>query len=121
YRPRPGEWVHCVGRVAVVARDSDSALYTVGADSRPGLTVNAHRFPAPFGGQGVLGFVDNGGLASAAGAASAAGQAAGGGTAAGDGAAQVPGVASPGGSGQAGAERAAASSMAAIPGVLADT
>src|SRR5947208_3872266 len=110
YRPRPGDWVLFDGHVEVVTRYGGAALQTVGADSLPGLTVNAHKFPAPFGGQGVLGFVDNGGLASAAGparAASAAGQAAGGGTAAGDGAGQVPGVASPGGSGDAGAARAA--------------
>jgi flagellum-specific peptidoglycan hydrolase FlgJ len=90
YRPRPGDWVLFDGHVEVVIRYSGAALYTVGADSLPGLTVNAHKFPAPFGGQGVLGFVNNGGLASADGQA-------------------------------AGAERAAASSLAAIPGVLADT
>ena len=73
YRPRPGDWVLFDGHVEVVTRYSSAALYTVGADSLPDLTVNAHKFPAPFGGQGVLGFVNNGGLASAASAASAAG------------------------------------------------
>ena len=68
YRPRPGDWVLFDGHVEVVTRYSGAALYTVGADSLPDLTVNAHKFPAPFGGQGVLGFVNNGGLASAAGA-----------------------------------------------------
>ena len=66
YRPRPGDWVLFDGHVEVVTRYSGAALYTVGADSLPGLTVNAHKFPAPFGGQGVLGFVNNGGLASTA-------------------------------------------------------
>src|SRR6185437_8149576 len=100
YRPRPGDWVLFDGHVEVVTRYRGAALYSVGADSEPDLTVNAHKFPAPFGGQGVLGFVNNGGLASAAGDGS-----------------------------QAAAERAAATStaasttasMAAIPGVLADT
>ena len=99
YRPRPGDWVLFDGHVEVVTRYSGAALYTVGADSEPDLTVNAHKFPAPFGGQGVLGFVNNGGLGSAA-------------SAAGDGS-------------QVEAERATAAStaasMAAIPGVLADT
>ncbi len=85
YRPQPGDWVLFDGHVEVVTRYSGGALHTVGADSLPNLTVNAHSFPAPFGAQGVLGFVDNGG----------------GGAAAGDGEALVPGVASQGGSGQA--------------------
>ena len=95
YRPRPGDWVLFDGHVEVVTRYSGAALYTVGADSLPDLTVNAHKFPAPFGGQGVLGFVNNGGLGSAAGMVGA--------------------------TGAAGAEPATAASVAAIPGVLADT
>src|SRR5438270_9924914 len=106
YRPRPGDWVLFDGHVEVVTRYSRAALYTVGGDSLPDLTVNAHKFPAPFGAQGVLGFVNNGELVSGE-LASPAGQAAGAGSRAGGNAAQVPGVASPGGSGQAGAERAA--------------
>src|SRR5256884_2331539 len=130
YRPRPGDWVLFDGHVEVVTRYSRAALYTVGGDSLPDLTVNAHKFPAPFGAQGVLGFVNNGELVSGE-LVSTAGQAAGAGSRTGGNAAQVPGVASPAGSGQAGAERsagapaagksAAAASMAAIPGVLADT
>src|SRR5437879_2052047 len=54
YRPRPGDWVLFDGHVEVVTRYSGAALYTVGADSLPDLTVNAHKFPAPFGGQGML-------------------------------------------------------------------
>ena len=75
YRPRPGDWVLFDGHVEVVTRYSNAALYTVGADSLPDLTVNAHKFPAPFGGQGVLGFVNNGGLGSAAGVAGVTGAA----------------------------------------------
>ena len=62
YRPQPGDWVLFDGHVEVVTRFSGAALYTVGGDSLPDLTVNAHRFPAPFGGVGVLGFVNNGDL-----------------------------------------------------------
>jgi len=64
YRPQPGDWVLFDGHVEVVTRYAGAALYTVGGDSLPDLTVNAHKFPAPFAAQGVLGFVDNGELAS---------------------------------------------------------
>jgi hypothetical protein len=66
YRPQPGDWVLFDGHVEVVTRYSGAALYTVGGDSLPDLTVNAHRFPAPFGAVGVLGFVNNGDLGRAA-------------------------------------------------------
>ena len=66
YRPQPGDWVLFDGHVEVVTRYSGAALYTVGGDSLPELTVNAHRFPAPFGAVGVLGFVNNGDLGRAA-------------------------------------------------------
>jgi flagellum-specific peptidoglycan hydrolase FlgJ len=67
YQPRPGDWVLFNGHVEVVTRYTGTALYTVGADSLPNLTVNAHKFPAPLAGQGVLGFVNNGDLVSTAG------------------------------------------------------
>jgi len=63
YLPQPGDWVLFDGHVEVLIRYAGGALYTVGADSLPDLTVNAHKFPAPFGAQGVLGFVNNGELA----------------------------------------------------------
>ena len=66
YRPQPGDWVLFDGHVEVVTRFAGAALYTVGGDSLPDLTVNAHRFPAPFGAAGVLGFVNNGDLVRAA-------------------------------------------------------
>jgi hypothetical protein len=82
YRPQPGDWVLFDGHVEVVTRLAGAALYTVGGDSLPELTVNAHRFPAPFGGVGVLGFVNNGDLGRPAdrpaGAGSQAGSQAGG-------------------------------------------
>ena len=94
YRPQPGDWVLFDGHVEVVTRLAGAALYTVGGDSLPGLTVNAHRFPAPFGAAGVLGFVNNGDLVRAADRSAAGSQA--------------------GSASQAGGN-------AAIPGVLADT
>ena len=95
YRPQPGDWVLFDGHVEVLTRYSGAALYTVGADSLPNLTVNAHRFPAPFGAQGVLGFVDNGELASAAGRSGAVQRRAVAGViAVGGAAAEVPGLVS---------------------------
>src|SRR5689334_18663730 len=91
YRARPGDWVLFDGHVEVVTRLAGSALYTVGGDSLPGLTVNAHRFPAPFGAAGVLGFVNNGDLVRAADRPAAAGTPAGGASPAGGNAA-IPGV-----------------------------
>ena len=86
YRPQPGDWVLFDGHVEVVTRYSGAALYTVGGDSLPDLTVNAHRFPAPFGGAGVLGFVNNGDLGRAADRSAGAGGSQAGGNAA------IPGV-----------------------------
>src|SRR5690349_5191455 len=91
YRPQPGDWVLFDGHVEVVTRLAGSALYTVGADSLPGLTVNARRFPAPFGVAGVLGFVNNGDLVRAADRSAAAGMPAGDASPAGGNAA-IPGV-----------------------------
>jgi len=108
YQPRPGDWVLFDGHVEVLTRYAGAALYTVGGDSLPNLTVNAHKFPAPFGAQGVLGFVNNGELASTA------DRSAGGG---GGDQAEVPGLASQ----LAGAAAQPGPGAAEIPGVLADT
>ena len=124
YRPQPGDWVLFDGHVEVVTRHAGAVLYTVGGDSLPDLTVNAHKFPAPFGAQGVLGFVDNGELASPASPPAGNGGSAAGGAAAGGDTAEVPGLVSQlaGPAAQAGSsDRAGPGSMAAIPGVLADT
>jgi hypothetical protein len=115
YRPQPGDWVLFDGHVEVLTRASGAALYTVGADSLPNLTVNAHRFPAPFGAQGVLGFVDNGELASAA--SRSAGD---GGSAPGGAAAEVPGLASQLAGAAAGQGQGAAL-IPGLPGMLADS
>jgi hypothetical protein len=105
YRPQPGDWVLFDGHVEVLTRYTGAALYTVGGDSLPDLTVNAHKFPAPFGAQGVLGFVNNGELASTA-DRSAWGDAA-----------EVPGLTAQ----LAGAVAQQGQGSAAIPGVLVDT
>jgi flagellum-specific peptidoglycan hydrolase FlgJ len=62
YQPQPGDWVLFSGHVEVVTSYSDGVLDTIGADSLPNLTVNAHAFPDPLADQGVAGFVDNGHL-----------------------------------------------------------
>ena len=69
YRPQPGDWVLFEGHVEVVTRYSGGALSTIGGDSAPNLSVNAHTFTGSLAGQGVTGFVNNGDLTSAAGPA----------------------------------------------------
>ena len=114
YQPRPGDWVLFDGHVEVVTRYAGAALYTVGGDSLPDLTVNAHKFPAPLAAQGVLGFVNNGELVSTAGQD---GQSGGGGSRAAADAAQVPGPTSQ----IAGAAARQDHGSAAIPGTVAST
>ncbi|MGD0066679.1 MAG: glucosaminidase domain-containing protein [Streptosporangiaceae bacterium] len=114
YQPQPGDWVLFDGHVEVVTGYAGAALYTVGADSLPDLTVNAHKFPAPLAAQGVLGFVNNGELVGTAGRD---GQSGGGGSHAAAGAAQVPGVTSQ----MAGAAARQDHGSAAIPGTAAST
>ena len=114
YRPRPGDWVLFDGHVEVVTGYAGTALYTVGGDSLPDLTVNAHKFPAPLAAQGVLGFVNNGELVSTAGQD---GQSGGGGSQAAADTAQVPGMTSQ----MAGAAARQDHGSAAIPGTVAST
>jgi flagellum-specific peptidoglycan hydrolase FlgJ len=64
YAPQPGDWVVFDGHVEVVAEYAGGALHTIGADSAPDYSVNAHEYPNPLGHQGIAGFVDNGSLAS---------------------------------------------------------
>jgi len=63
YQPQPGDWVMFDGHVEVVTNYTAGVLSSVGADSLPNLTVNAHQVSGPLGDQGVTGFIDNGGLA----------------------------------------------------------
>ena len=111
YQPQPGDWVLFDGHVEVITRYTGTALYTVGGDSGPDLTVNAHRFPAPLTAQGVLGYVNNGELVSTA------GQSAAGGSQAAGNAAQVPGVVMQ----MAGAAARDDHGSAVIPGTVAST
>jgi lysozyme len=72
YQPQPGDWVVFDGHVEVVTSYADGVLDTIGADSLPNLTVNAHSFPDPLAQQGVEGFVDNGHLGESTAASSGA-------------------------------------------------
>ncbi len=63
YTPQPGDWVMFAGHVEVVTKYSGGVLYTIGGDSMPNLSVNAHEYDDPLGAQGVTGFVNNGELA----------------------------------------------------------
>ncbi|MGH3260670.1 MAG: hypothetical protein ACRDNS_01610, partial [Trebonia sp.] len=69
YRPLPGDWAVYEGHVEVVTAYHNGVLDSIGADSLPGLTVNAHSSAAPLADQGVVGFVNNGSLDHASGAA----------------------------------------------------
>ena len=60
YRPKPGDWVLFDGHVEVVTSYSHGALRTIGGDSAPNLSVNAHTFTGSLAAQGVNGFVNNG-------------------------------------------------------------
>lgn len=63
YQPLPGDWVLFDGHVEVVTSDSGGVLRTIGGDSLPNFSVNAHEYPNPLSAQGVTGFVNNGALA----------------------------------------------------------
>ena len=65
YQPQAGDWVMFDGHVEVVTRYSAGALSTIGGDSSPNLSVNAHMFTGPLAAQGITGFVNNGELPSA--------------------------------------------------------
>jgi len=118
YQPQPGDWVLFNGHVEVVTSYADDVLDTIGADSLPGLTVNAHSFRGPLAEQGVTGFVDNGQLRAATTAPAAppvptAPTASGSGT--GGGTAKGGGGAAPGGGGRS----ARSPGTAAVPGIPA--
>jgi flagellum-specific peptidoglycan hydrolase FlgJ len=72
YVPQPGDWVLFDGHVEVVTSYADGVLDSIGADSPPNLTVNAHSISGPLADQGVVGFVDNGHLDTGAVAPTAA-------------------------------------------------
>jgi flagellum-specific peptidoglycan hydrolase FlgJ len=139
YTPQPGDWVLFSGHVEVVTQYSGGALYTIGGDSRPNLSVNAHQYSAPLADQGVAGFVNNGQLLSAVSPATATSttaapaQQAAPAASAGPGQADVPGMVAPGGpgvtaevarglsSGPAPAVQTVLLGAAAIPGAQSNT
>ena len=65
YRPQPGDWVLFDGHVEVVTKYAGGVLYTIGGDSLPNFSVNAHQYSGSLADQGVDGFVNNGELLSA--------------------------------------------------------
>jgi hypothetical protein len=62
YQPSPGDWVLFNGHVEVVTEYAAGVLHTIGGDSLPNFSINAHEFRDPLAAQGVVGFVNNGGL-----------------------------------------------------------
>jgi len=62
YVPQPGDWVLFDEHVEIVTSYSGGVLDTIGADSDPHLTVNAHSMTGSLAADGVQGFVDNGHL-----------------------------------------------------------
>ena len=73
YRPQPGDWVLFEGHMEVVTKYAGGVLSTIGGDSAPNLSVNAHTFTGSLADQGVTGFVNNGDLARAASGSTASG------------------------------------------------
>ncbi len=74
YTPQPGDWVLFDGHVEVVTSYADGVLSTIGGDSMPNMSVNAHQYGGPLAAQGVTGFVNNGVLLSAVGQTSGGAQ-----------------------------------------------
>jgi flagellum-specific peptidoglycan hydrolase FlgJ len=74
YAPQPGDWVLFDGHVEVVTKYAGGVLYTIGGDSLPNLSVNAHQYDGSLAAQGVTGFVNNGMLLSAVSQSSGSGQ-----------------------------------------------
>jgi flagellum-specific peptidoglycan hydrolase FlgJ len=120
YRPEAGDWVVFDGHVEVVTSYSGGVLHTIGADSDPGLTVNAHSFRGPLAADGVAGFVDNGNLTAAT-TTAAAGPGQTPAPSGGQQASATGGTGSQGGAGSSAASTAAAAGGAgvAVPGLLA--
>ena len=71
YTPQPGDWVLFDGHVEVVTKYAGGVLETIGGDSLPNFSVNAHQYAGSLAAQGVAGFVNNGSLAPAAATAAA--------------------------------------------------
>ena len=79
YQPLPGDWVLFDNHVEVVTGYSGGVLSTIGGDSLPNFSVNAHEYSRSLSSEGVQGFVSNGDLPAAATAAARTGSRAAGG------------------------------------------
>jgi len=66
YHAQPGDWVLFDGHVEVVTGYSGGVLHTIGGDSLPNFSVNAHEYPDPLSAQGIAGFVNNGAVTASA-------------------------------------------------------
>ncbi|MGO9778915.1 MAG: glucosaminidase domain-containing protein [Streptosporangiaceae bacterium] len=80
YQPLPGDWALFDGHVEVVTNYSDGVLSTIGGDSLPNFSVNAHQYSGSLADDGIAGFVSNGSLPLASGSAGQSASAAGSGT-----------------------------------------
>jgi flagellum-specific peptidoglycan hydrolase FlgJ len=109
YQPQPGDWVLFDEHVEVVTGYANGVLSTIGGDSLPNYSVNAHEYSGSLGPDGVAGFVDNGSLASGSAAPGPGGSGA---ASSGGSAAANAGPAAP-----AGAGHQPAQPSASIPGV----
>ena len=107
YYPRPGDWVLFDGHVEVVTSYSPGALRTIGGDSLPNLSVNAHTYTGSLAAQGVNGFVNNGQLVQTASSASSGSGASG---------SSANGVSAPAEAAGAVAQDQAGAGDAAVPG-----
>lgn len=65
YEPQPGDWVLFQGHVEVITEYTHGVLHTIGGDSLPNFSVNAHQYADPLASEGVAGFVNNGALSPA--------------------------------------------------------
>jgi flagellum-specific peptidoglycan hydrolase FlgJ len=119
YRPLPGDWVLFDGHVEVITEDSGGVLRTVGGDSLPNFSVNAHEYREPLSGAGVVGFVNNGSLPAANGGGQQDASPAGG--QGGSSSADQGGSSSAGQGGSSSADQAATSSGGARPAAAADS
>jgi flagellum-specific peptidoglycan hydrolase FlgJ len=94
YLPQPGDWAMFDGHVEVVTKYSRGVLSSIGGDSLPNFSVNAHTYRGSLSAQGITGFIDNGDLAAGGGGTS--GGATGLGGSGGSGGVQVDGDLEPG-------------------------
>src|SRR6202050_4723207 len=70
YLPQPGDWAMFDGHVEVVTKYSRGVLSSIGGDSLPNFSVNAHSYRGSLSAQGITGFIDNGDLAAGGGGTS---------------------------------------------------